>query len=101
MTEKRYIVMVDDNFHYMDESERTNHGEFSTYEEAVAACKKIVDEDFEDMLKQGIAAEDLSSKWAMFGSDPFIIDDVTKDRFSARNYVSSIVSLKRFKEIAG
>jgi len=39
-----YQVFVDDNFHFMDESERYNLGEFSTREEAIATCKKIVDE---------------------------------------------------------
>lgn len=34
--------------------------------------------------------EKLSSEWSMFGSDPFIMEDVDKDRFSARNYVSSV-----------
>ncbi len=31
MAEERYIVMIDDNFHYMDEDHRYKHGEFSTY----------------------------------------------------------------------
>jgi hypothetical protein len=39
-----YRVMVDDNFHYMDEDERFEHGSFPTAEEAIAACKRIVDE---------------------------------------------------------
>ena len=54
MNEKRYTVMVDENFHYMDEEHRYKYGEFSTYEKAVAACKKIVDEELRDMLKQGV-----------------------------------------------
>jgi hypothetical protein len=41
---KRYTVFIDDNFHYMDESERYKHGEFDDCESAVAACKRIVDE---------------------------------------------------------
>jgi len=40
----RYRVLVDDNFHYMDESERYELGKFKTLEAAVAACKRIVDE---------------------------------------------------------
>jgi hypothetical protein len=38
-----YQVLIDDNFHYQDESERVKHGVFATSEEAVAACRSIVD----------------------------------------------------------
>lgn len=86
MSEERYIVMVDDNFHYMDESHRYKHGEFSTYAEAVIACKKIVDEELADMLKQGTDPKKLSSTWSMFGDDPFIIGG--SKMFSARDYVT-------------
>ena len=41
---KTYTVFVDDNFHYMDESERYKLGEFADCASAVAACKQIVDE---------------------------------------------------------
>ena len=39
----QYKVMVDDNFHYMDEDERWEYGTFPTVEEALAACRKVVD----------------------------------------------------------
>ncbi len=39
----KYRVMIDDNFHYMDEDERCDSGTFKTYEEAVSAAKEIVD----------------------------------------------------------
>ena len=35
--------MVDDNYHYMDESERYQHGEFATLDAAIEAARKIVD----------------------------------------------------------
>jgi len=86
MNKKRYTVMIDDNFHYMDEDHRYKCGEFSTYEKAVAACKKIVDEELRDMLKQGVRPEELSSTWSLYGSDPYIIGG--SSRFSARDYVT-------------
>lgn len=86
MNESRYTVMVDDNFHYMDEDHRYKYGEFSTYEEAVAACKKIVDEDLRDMLTQGVKPEELSATWALYGSDPYVVGG--SSRFSARDYVT-------------
>ena len=36
METRAYVVSVDDNYHYMDESERYDHGRFATYEEAEA-----------------------------------------------------------------
>ncbi len=86
MNEKRYTVMVDDNFHYMDEEHRYKYGEFSTYEEAVAACKKVVDEELRDLLKQGVKLEELSATWSLYGSDPYILGG--SSRFSARDYVT-------------
>src|SRR5205823_728119 len=47
----RYKVMVDDNFHYMEEDERDEFGTFSTIEEAVASCKRIVDDDLSEFAK--------------------------------------------------
>ena len=38
-----YKVLVDDNFDYMDQDKRHEHGVFPTAEEAIAACKRIVD----------------------------------------------------------
>lgn len=86
MNKKRYTVVIDDNFHYMDEEHRHKYGRFSTYEKAVAACKKIVDEELRDMLKQGVKHEELSSTWSLYGSDPYIVGG--SSRFSARDYVT-------------
>ena len=55
-----YTVLVDDNFHYMDESERYVYGTFETYEAAVAACKSIVDLDLRNACQPGTPADELS-----------------------------------------
>jgi hypothetical protein len=39
---KKYQVIVDDNYHYMDESERYTQGSYDSAEEALEACRKIV-----------------------------------------------------------
>jgi len=83
--------MIDDNFHYMDEDHRHKHGEFSTYEEAVKACERIINEELEDMRKQGVEEEKLSSTWSMFGSDPFILGDTKNGYFSGRRYINKLV----------
>jgi hypothetical protein len=73
MTKYKYIVLVDDNFHYMDESERYQSGEYETYAEAVQHCKKNVDEYLHDALRQEVAKpENLYESYVNFGEDPFI-----------------------------
>jgi hypothetical protein len=47
----KYVVYVDDNFHYMDESERYKLGEFDTEEEAIHAANKLVDDFLKTHLK--------------------------------------------------
>src|SRR5438105_1858236 len=69
----KYKVLVDDNFHYMDEDERTAHGEFDTLESAVAACKQIVDAFLAAHHQPGMTAEALYSYYTDFGDDPFIV----------------------------
>ena len=81
--------MVDDNFHYQDEDERYEYGVFSTAEEAIAVCKRIVDNSLKDSYKPGITEEELYQSYTMFGDDPFVVAvDATDNRveFSAWRY---------------
>jgi hypothetical protein len=68
----RYKVLVDDNFHYMNEDERYTHGVFETADEAVAACKKIVDEFLIGEFKPGMTPAALYDMYKSFGDDPFV-----------------------------
>jgi hypothetical protein len=85
----QYKVMVDDNFHYMDEDERYELGTFATAEEAIAACRKLVDEWLSSNHKPGMTADELFAQFASFGEEPFIIavSPAGKVDFSARDYV--------------
>jgi len=67
-----YKVQIDDNFDYMDESERVAHGEFETLGAAIEACKKIVDEYLATAYKPGMTARDLYSNYVGFGDAPWI-----------------------------
>ena len=67
----RYKVLIDDNFHYMDLSERVTHGMFETADEAIAACKLIVDQCL--VFGPGMTAADAYDLYAGFGDDPFIV----------------------------
>ena len=93
-----YKVLVNDNAHYMDESERYEHGIFASADEAVAACKKIVDDDLDSMWRQGMTAAALYRLYVSFGPDPFAVpinpDNPSID-FSAWTYAK-----KRCQDLA-
>ena len=80
--------MVDDNFHFMDEDERYCAGEFATYEEALAAAKRIVEESV--ATSDSSSVEDLIGGYEGFGEDPFIVAvggaPEPRRRFSAWGY---------------
>jgi hypothetical protein len=83
-----YLVYVDDNFHYMDESYRYFAGAFGNFEEAVNFCKKILDDFLIKEYKNGMSADELYNHYTDFGEDPFIRsnDPDFTGRFSAWNY---------------
>ena len=83
-----FKVFIDDNFHYMDESERYACGDYDSYEEAVSACKAIVDKDLASAYKKGMSVGDLIASSSFFGEDPFIVPDQEGARCSARDYAS-------------
>jgi hypothetical protein len=58
-----WTVYVDDNFHYMDESERVSRGHFATLEEAIAVCIAITRNSVE---------ENGDAYWN-FGDDPWVM----------------------------
>jgi hypothetical protein len=82
-----YEVVVDDNFHYMDESERYVAGKFRTYAEALEHAKRIVDDSLRHLLEPGKSVDDLMASYVMFGDDPWIRPTPEgTERFSARDY---------------
>ena len=84
-----YTVFVDDNFHFMDQGERYRHGAFATWNEAVGACQRMVDEELLGMIKPGMSADELFGLYTSFGADPFILasgSHAAGQRFSAWDY---------------
>lgn len=87
-----FTVLVDDNFHYMDESERYSLGDFATLEVAIEAARKVVDEYLLSAFEPGMTCDALLTTYLSFGEDPFIIatDPArTGVLFSARDYARS------------
>ncbi|MFZ2284959.1 MAG: hypothetical protein WAV86_13890 [Lutibacter sp.] len=87
---KRFHLRVYDNFHYMDESQAYNYGQFATYEEALIAAKAIVDEFFEHNWKSGVTPDYLNVQYCLYGEDPIILPNEhgKLESFSARTYAS-------------
>jgi hypothetical protein len=68
-----YRVLIDDNFHFMDEEDRYEHGVFGTADEAVTACKRVVDRCLKSMLKPDTTAAALYDQYVSFGEDPYVV----------------------------
>lgn len=83
-----YRVMVDDNFHFMDEQERHCQAEFATYAEALECAKGIVEGSM--AARKETEAEELLKAYQSFGDDPFIVPfggaEALVEKFSAWDY---------------
>ena len=81
-----YQVIVNDNFHYMDESERYRLAVFDSCPEAIAICKRLVDEYLLSAYKPGMTAAQLWTSYSTFGEDPYIFTTGEQCPFSAWDY---------------
>ena len=75
-----WTVYVDDNFHFMDESERYRLGSFDQLEDAVSACRDVVEAFLRDNTAK--TAKDLFKSYVAFGDDPWIKSS-EPDRYQA------------------
>lgn len=88
--ERAYRVLIDDNFHFMDESERAPGPTFATYAEAVAWCQAFLERHLQEMLRPGMCAADLIAGYKSFGEDPWITPEPEGTHFSAWNFVEEV-----------
>ena len=96
----KYLVMIDDNFHYHDPDMRTRDSEHSSAEAAIARCKAIVDAWLAHAVRNApepMTAAELLDAYQGFGDDPFVVAPAGAERveFSAWDYARA-----RAKEIA-
>ena len=89
-----FKLIVADNFHYMDVSERYQLGDYDSLEAAIAACKRIVDEFLIANHHPGTTSSELLANFALYGEDPFVYSGDGTVPFSARDY-----ALGRVREI--
>jgi hypothetical protein len=81
----RYQVRVSDCFHLFDESEIYTHRTFDNPDDAIAACRAIVDEGLE--AGSARTAADTYRSWAQFGDSPWVVaSDGSRVPFSACEY---------------
>ena len=81
-----FVVRVADNFHYMDEEETCTHSEHSTWAEALAAARRMVDLSLAEHHRPGITAAALYGWYCSFGDDPYIVSPPAGEKFSAWEY---------------
>jgi hypothetical protein len=81
-----FRVVVDDNFHAMDANERTEHGHFQSYEQAVVAARAIVDAFLTLHHTPGMSADQLFALYTSFGDDPFSVPAAPESPVSAWAY---------------
>jgi hypothetical protein len=68
-----FTVFMDDNGKFMDEDARYRAGVFPDYADAVAFCRKVVDEFLVGAYEPGMDAAALYQAYAFFGDDPWIM----------------------------
>jgi hypothetical protein len=86
MPDDAYVVMIDENSHYMDESERYEHGRYPDCAAALAVCKHIVDDFLAANGGGATTAAELFSIYTTFGEDPFIVSTDSACTFSGWDY---------------
>jgi hypothetical protein len=81
-----YKVLIDDNFHYMDEEHRRLAGEYPTCEEARAACQRLVDRSLAKAYEPGMSPDRLLEGYKGGGDDPWTQSADPNCQFSAWTY---------------
>jgi hypothetical protein len=92
-----FTVLVDDNFHFMNEDERWTAGTYGSLREALDECLQIVGQDLRQGYRADITATDLYESYTMMGDDPSISGPM-KTVFSAWNYAKELAEFLAGKE---
>lgn len=82
---KPYIVYIDDNFHYMDESERIKIGDYDDCQSAIVVCKTMGDK-FLAGCDSNCTADEMFKHYTSCGEDPWIASKNQDCKFSAWDY---------------
>jgi hypothetical protein len=85
----QFKIFVDDNYHYMDKSERYVVGSYDSLEDAVNKCRELTIRSLKNLYEKGITPEKLKTQWVMFGEDPYVFGGDGVVPFSARKFIST------------
>lgn len=80
------IVWAYENFHLSGEAEKYEVGRFASCEEALEACRRMVDEFLDGAFEEGMTADELRGEYEAFGPDPYIGPRERGCVFEARRY---------------
>ena len=75
---RKYTVMVDDNNHYTNESDRYELGPFNSLDRARSAATRIVDKFLKKNKKNVGSENELFDMYCQYGEDPFILTQVSE-----------------------
>ena len=84
-----YRVSAAENSHYMDEDERRTVGLYEGIDEALAACRYIIDRSLRELHDAGMEATELFRLWGVMGEDAWVVplrDGLPKAEFSGQDY---------------
>ena len=84
--EPGYVVLVNENSHYMDETERYEQGRYPDCATALAVCRRMVDDFLASNGGGAKTAGELFGIYTTFGDDPFIVTEDDACTFSAWDY---------------
>lgn len=85
-----YDVFYDENGSYMDPDARSGPRTYATAEEALAACRAMVEADLDEVMEPGAGPGGTLTRWKFWGRDPFIVatDGSERVTFSAWSYAA-------------
>ena len=85
---RKYQVLIDDNYHTVDDSGPIKAGSFRSLEDAIVKCVRITIRSLDEFYEAGIGPQKLSAQWALFGDDPYVVGDGGAVPYSARNFIT-------------
>ena len=81
-----YTVFVAENSAYMEERMPGGIGDYATWDEAVAAARRVVERSLRELFAPPMDAEHLFRLYTTFGDDAYIVPAGETRAFSAWDY---------------
>jgi hypothetical protein len=92
----RYTVMTDPNDPTYDDNPPSEVGIYPTADEAILACKTVIDEFLEVYVEECTTAAELYDMYVKFGADPYIVSVDPNDEqvnFNVEKYLKEQIQI--------